>query len=95
MQDLLGTQSVMATNITKQINHRQPCAVSASCWARVRVCVAYLRLEDEEVDLWNLFWIANFVIAGSSFVIITGIVIYRGFSELRALFTSLAEHSGN
>ena len=38
---------------------------------------------------WNLFWIANFILAGSSFAIITIVVAIRGTREMRDMLVSL------
>ena len=38
---------------------------------------------------WYYFWIANFAIAGSAFVIITLIVLVRGSQDLRKMFARL------
>ncbi len=38
---------------------------------------------------WNLFWIANFILAGSSFAIITIVVAIRGTVEMRDMLVSL------
>ena len=38
---------------------------------------------------WYLFWTANFVIAGSAFLIITLVVLVRGIGDLKAMFARL------
>jgi hypothetical protein len=38
---------------------------------------------------WNLFWIANFILAGSSFAIITIVVAIRGSVEMRDMLVNL------
>ena len=38
---------------------------------------------------WNYFWIANFILAGSSFAIITLVVMVRGPGELWATLKGL------
>lgn len=38
---------------------------------------------------WYLFWMANFVIAGSAFAVITVIVLVRGLRDLREMFAGL------
>lgn len=38
---------------------------------------------------WYLFWMANFVIAGSAFAMITVIVLVRGLRDLREMFAGL------
>ena len=41
--------------------------------------------------LWYYFWVANFVVAGSAFVIITIIVLVRGIGDLRYMFATLRQ----
>lgn len=41
--------------------------------------------------LWYYFWVANFVIAGSAFVIITLIVLVGGIRDLRYMFAKLRQ----
>ena len=38
---------------------------------------------------WYYFWMANLVVAGSAFAVITLIVLVRGLSDLREMFASL------
>lgn len=38
---------------------------------------------------WYYFWMANFVVAGSAFAIITVIVMVRGMKDLREMFANL------
>ena len=38
---------------------------------------------------WYLFWMANFILAGSAFAIITLIVMVRGLRDLREMFAGL------
>jgi hypothetical protein len=38
---------------------------------------------------WYLFWVANFVLAGSAFAVITVIVLVRGLRDLREMFAGL------
>jgi hypothetical protein len=38
---------------------------------------------------WYLFWMANFVVAGSAFAVITLVVLVRGWRDLKELFASL------
>ena len=38
---------------------------------------------------WYIFWIANFVLAGSAFAIITLIVLVCGVRDLREMFAGL------
>ncbi len=41
------------------------------------------------MEYWYYFWIANFLIAGCAFVVITVIVLLRGIGELREMFAAL------
>ena len=43
---------------------------------------------------WYYFWVVNFVVAGSAFVIITLIVLVRGIGDLRRMFATLRPGSG-
>jgi len=45
------------------------------------------------MEYWYYFWIANFVAAGAGFVIITLVVLVRGITELRQMFTALRHAS--
>ena len=51
------------------------------------------RSQDPKVGqlmgFWYYFWTANFVIAGSSFVLITLVVMVRGSQDLRNMLRSL------
>ena len=38
---------------------------------------------------WYIFWMANFVIAGSAFAVITLVVLVRGVADLRDMFANL------
>jgi len=38
---------------------------------------------------WYYFWVANFVLAGSAFAVITVIVLVRGLRDLRDMFAGL------
>ena len=38
---------------------------------------------------WYYFWMANFVVAGSAFAVITVIVLVRGLRDLREMFANL------
>jgi len=38
---------------------------------------------------WYYFWMANFVLAGSAFAVITLIVLVRGLRDLREMFAGL------
>lgn len=41
------------------------------------------------MNAWYYFWIANFLIAGSAFAIITAIVLVRGLRDLKEMFANL------
>ncbi len=41
------------------------------------------------MNCWYLFWMANFVLAGSAFAVITLIVLVRGLRDLREMFAGL------
>jgi hypothetical protein len=41
------------------------------------------------MNAWYYFWMANFLIAGSAFAVITLIVLVRGFRDLRDMFANL------
>ena len=38
---------------------------------------------------WYYFWMANFLLAGSAFAVITVIVLVRGLRDLREMFANL------
>lgn len=38
---------------------------------------------------WYYFWMANFMVAGSAFTVITLIVLVRGLRDLREMFANL------
>jgi hypothetical protein len=38
---------------------------------------------------WYYFWMANFLVAGSAFAVITVIVMVRGLRDLREMFAGL------
>ena len=40
---------------------------------------------------WLNFWTVSLVIAGVSFAVITGIVMVKGYKDLRLMFSRLAE----
>ena len=42
---------------------------------------------------WLAFWTIGLVIAGLSFSVITGIVTVKGYKDLRAMFSRLAEQT--
>ncbi len=46
-------------------------------------------------NYWYLFWLANFALAGSAFVIITLIVLVRGIGDLREMFSRLRHHGAS
>jgi hypothetical protein len=41
------------------------------------------------MNAWYYFWMANFLVAGSAFAVITVIVLVRGLRDLREMFTNL------
>jgi hypothetical protein len=41
------------------------------------------------MGFWNGFWIANFIVAGASFAIITLVVMVRGTGELWTMLKSM------
>ena len=43
------------------------------------------------MGFWYYFWTANFLVAGSAFVIITLVVLVRGVKDLRNMFARLKE----
>ncbi len=43
------------------------------------------------MNYWLVFWTVSLVTAGLSFAVITGIVTVKGYKDLRAMFTVLAE----
>lgn len=45
------------------------------------------------MGFWYYFWTANFIVAGSSFVLITLIVMVRGSKDLRDMLRGLKEKS--
>ncbi len=45
------------------------------------------------MNLWVVFWAVALVVAGASFVIITGVVTVKGFRDLRQMFRGLAEQA--
>jgi hypothetical protein len=45
------------------------------------------------MGFWYYFWTANFIVAGSSFVLITLIVMVRGSKDLRDMLRSLKDKS--
>ncbi len=38
---------------------------------------------------WYIFWLVNFIVAGSAFAVITLIVLVRGIRDLRDMFANL------
>ncbi len=53
---------------------------------RFRVSVQY---NLGQMNSWYYFWMANFILAGSVFAIITVIVFVRGLRDLRDMFANL------
>ena len=45
------------------------------------------------MGFWYYFWTANFIVAGSSFALITLIVMVRGSKDLRDMLRSLKDKS--
>jgi hypothetical protein len=45
------------------------------------------------MGFWSYFWTANFIVAGSSFVLITLIVMVRGSKDLCDMLRSLKDKS--
>jgi hypothetical protein len=45
------------------------------------------------MGFWYYFWTANFIVAGSSFVLITFVVMVRGSKDLRDMLRSLKDKS--
>ncbi|HZF17497.1 MAG TPA: hypothetical protein VE046_16305 [Steroidobacteraceae bacterium] len=43
------------------------------------------------MNYWLIFWTAWLAIAGVSFAAITGIVMVKGYKDLRSMFSGLAE----
>ena len=41
------------------------------------------------MNFWYYFWTANFILAGSAFLVITLIVAVRGAKDLREMFARL------
>jgi hypothetical protein len=43
------------------------------------------------MNYWLVFWTVSLVTAGVSFAVITGIVMVKGYKDLRMMFRRLAE----
>jgi len=43
------------------------------------------------MNYWLIFWTVSLVAAGVSFAVITGIVVVKGYRDLRLMFRRLAE----
>ena len=41
------------------------------------------------MNAWYYFWMANFLLAGSAFAVITVVVLVRGLRDLREMFANL------
>ena len=41
------------------------------------------------MNAWYYFWMANFLVAGSAFAVITVTVLVRGLRDLREMFANL------
>jgi hypothetical protein len=46
-------------------------------------------MEGRPVKYWNYFWMGNFLFAGSTFALITLVVLVRGIGELREMVMGL------
>jgi hypothetical protein len=42
------------------------------------------------MNYWRVFWTFWLITAGTSFAVITGIVTFKGFQDLRNMFRGLA-----
>ena len=40
---------------------------------------------------WELFWTAFLIVSGVSFAFITAVVTFRGFGDLRRMFSGLSQ----
>jgi hypothetical protein len=40
---------------------------------------------------WLYFWVANLILAGLTFALITGVVIVRGIGDLKEMFRRLTK----
>jgi hypothetical protein len=54
-----------------------------------RPCLCYELQSRPTMNAWYYFWMANFVLAGSAFAVITVIVMVRGLRDLREMFANL------
>ena len=43
------------------------------------------------MNYWLIFWTVSLMTAGVSFAVITGIVVVKGYRDLRLMFSRLAE----
>ena len=43
------------------------------------------------MNYWLIFWTAWLALAGVSFAVITGIVMVKGYKDLRSMFSGLRE----
>ena len=48
-----------------------------------------MNYNHRDMNAWYYFWMANFVVSGSAFAIITLIVLVRGLRDLREMFAGL------
>ena len=55
----------------------------------MRVCEGACFTMTAIMNGWYYFWMANFVLAGSAFGVITLIVLVRGLRDLREMFAGL------
>ncbi|HTS67492.1 MAG TPA: hypothetical protein VMO17_00815 [Terriglobia bacterium] len=47
------------------------------------------------MGFWYYFWTINFLVAGSTFLVITLIVLVLGGRDLRDMFTRLSAHASD
>jgi hypothetical protein len=59
-------------------------------YARVAiVAISQNHQVGQRMGFWYYFWTANFIVAGSSFALITLVVMVRGSQDLRNMLRSL------
>jgi hypothetical protein len=47
------------------------------------------------VKIWYYFWTSSFVLAGAAFVVIALIVLVRGITDMRQMFSKLQTHAAS
>jgi hypothetical protein len=53
-------------------------------------CRVYSEIQGVDgMNGWYDFWVANFIVAGSAFAVIAGIVLVRGIMDLRQMLAEL------